>query len=226
MRMRWVDLLFAHWPLDPAVLRPLVPEPLELDTFDGRAWLGIVPFVMEDVGARFLPAPPIAGTFPELNVRTYVRYGDLAGVWFLSLDAGSRAAVEGARTAFRLPYFEADMSVGRVREVIDYRSVRIDRRGPPAKFRARYRPTGPVERAAPGSLEAWLTERWRLFTVDGSGAVQRTEIRHRPWPLQPAAARIEVDTMAEAHGLTLPDQAPHLRFAARLDVRGWWPKPA
>ena len=226
MRMRWVDLLFAHWPMDPAALRPLVPGSLELDLFEGRAYLGIVPFRMEDVGMRGLPAPPVAGAFPELNVRTYVRHGGRSGVWFLSLDAASRVAVDGARTAFHLPYFEARMSVGHVREVIDYRSVRVDHRGPPARFEARFRPTGPIERATSGSLDAWLTERWRLFATDGDGHVLRTEIRHAPWPLQPAAARIEVDTLTAAHGLTLPDEPPHLRYAGRVDVVAWWPRPA
>jgi uncharacterized protein YqjF (DUF2071 family) len=225
MRMRWVDLLFAHWPMDPDALRGVIPPSLELDLFDGRAYLGIVPFRMEDVGMRGLPAPPVVGAFPELNVRTYVRHRGRGGVWFLSLDAANRAAVEGARAAFHLPYFEAEMAVGRVREVIDYRSVRIDRRGAPARFEGRYRPTGPVEPAVPGSLEAWLTDRPRLFAVDGDGRVLRTEIAHRAWPLQPAVARIEVDTMAAAHGLTLPDEPPHLRFASRLDVVAWWPVP-
>jgi uncharacterized protein len=226
MRMRWVDLLFAHWPLDPDVLRPLIPEGLELDLFEGQAYLGIVPFLMEDVGPRFLPAPPIAGAFPELNVRTYVRHGDRTGVWFLSLDAGSRVAVEGARTAFHLPYYEADMRVGRVREVVDYRSIRVDHRGPPARFEARYRATGPATIARPGSLEAWLTDRRRLFAQGEDGRIMRTEIGHAPWPLQPAAARIATETMAAAHGLVLPDVPPHLCFSARLDVVAWWPVPA
>ncbi len=223
--MRWVDLLFAHWPVEADALRPLIPDGLEVDLFDGRAYLGIVPFRMEDVGPRFLPAPPVAGAFPEINVRTYVRQEGRPGVWFLSLDAASRVAVEGARASFHLPYFEASMSVGRVREVVDYRSIRIDRRGPPARFEARYRPIGPVELAAPGSLEAFLTDRQRLFAVDDAGRLTRTEIRHRPWPLQPAAARIERETMAASHGLVLPDEPPHLRYAARLDVRAWWPRP-
>lgn len=117
------------------------------------------------------------------------------------------------------------MSVGRVREVVDYRSIRIDRRGPPARFEARYRATGPVHLAAPGSLEAFLTDRQRLFAADDDGRIMRTEIRHKPWPLQPAAARIERETMAASHGLALPDEPPHLLFAARLDVRAWWPRP-
>ena len=116
MRMRWVDLLFAHWAVDADALRTKLPDGLELDLYDGQAWLGIVPFVMEDVGPRGLPAPPAAGRFPELNVRTYVRHEGRPGVWFLSLDAASRPAVEGARTGFGLPYFHATMSAGHVRE--------------------------------------------------------------------------------------------------------------
>ncbi len=224
--MRWVDLLFAHWPIDPDAIRPLIPDGLDLDTYDGRAYLGIVPFRMEDVGPRGLPAPPIIGGFPELNVRSYVRHGGRDGVWFLSLDAASRVAVEGARAGFHLPYFLADVELRREREVIEYRSTRRDPRGPAAALDIRYRPTGPVELAAAGSLEAWLTDRMRVFAIDGSGRIVRTEIAHRPWPLQPASAWIRDESMASANGLVLPDEPPHLRYAARLDVRGWWPRLA
>src|SRR3954471_3105776 len=122
MRMRWVDLLFAHWPMPVEALRPLVPPMLEIETFDRTAWLGIVPFRMEDVAPRFLPAPPVAGRFPELNVRTYVRHRGRRGVWLLSVDAANRLAVEGARLGFHLPYMHARMSVERVNGWIEYRS--------------------------------------------------------------------------------------------------------
>lgn len=226
MRMRWVDLLFAHWPIDPAALRPLIPPDLELDLFDGRAYLGIVPFGMEDVAPRGLPTPPVLGAFPELNVRTYVRHGGLDGVWFLGLDAASRMAVEGARTFFHLPYLRAVMSLERDDGAVSYRSVRADPRGPAASFVGRYEPSGPVELAEPCSLEAFLTERRRLFAVDGKGRVLRTEIRHAPWPLQPATAQIDAEGMAAAYGLRLPADPPHLRFSRRLDVVAWWPRPA
>ena len=223
--MRWVDLLFAHWPFDPAELRSRIPAGLELDTFGGRAYLGIVPFRMEDVAPRGFQAIPRLSTFPELNVRTYVTCRGVPGVWFLSLDAASRITVEGARRFFHLPYVKAMMSARRDGEAIEYRSDRRDIRAPAATFAARYRPIGPVEAAEPRSLEEWLVERRRLFALDGEGRIERTEIRHRPWPLQPAEAEIEADSMAAAHGLTLPAGPPHLRFARRLDVRGWWPRP-
>jgi uncharacterized protein YqjF (DUF2071 family) len=96
----------------------------------------------------------------------------------------------------------------------------------PATFSGRYRATGPVQPAAPGSFDAWSTERWRLFAVDGAGRLERTEIRHAPWPLQPATAELEASPMAAAHRLTLPDVPPRLRFAARVDVKAWWPRRA
>src|SRR5215470_3621302 len=120
--MRWTNLLFAHWPVSVEAIRALVPEPLEIDTFDGQAWLGVVPFRMEGVAPRFLPAVPGPGAFPELNVRTYVRLGRRRGVWFFSLDAASRIAVEGARSALHLPYYRAAMSITRVGDRVRYDS--------------------------------------------------------------------------------------------------------
>ena len=226
LRMRWTDLLFAHWPLDPAVLRPLVPAALELDTFDGQAWLGIVPFRMEDVAPRGLPAIPGLSVFPELNVRTYVRHGDLPGVWFLSLDAASWPTVVGARRWFHLPYGHATMSIDRDGPDVVYRSTRRDETAPPATFAARYRPVGAPVAAAPGSFEDWSTARWRLFAIDGAGHVTRSEIRHAAWPLQPAVADLDAGELAATHGLTLPSEPPHLRFSRRVDVRAWWPRDA
>jgi uncharacterized protein YqjF (DUF2071 family) len=224
MRMRWVDLLFAHWPLDPAVLRPLIPKDLEVDIFEGEAWLGIVPFRMEDVSTRGLPALPWAGAFPELNVRTYVRHRGRGGVWFLSLDAGSRIAVQGARTAFHLPYYHASMTVSGGDDGTIYRSTRSDMRGRPATFQARYRPTGPAQPASPGSLAEWLTDRRGLYAVDGSGRLEWTAIRHDPWRLSPAEADITRETMAIAQGIALPATAPLLHHSERLDVQAWWPR--
>ena len=219
MRMRWRDLLFAHWPMEVEALRPLVPAALEIDTFEGRAYLGIVPFRMEDVAPRGLPAIPGVSAFPEVNVRTYVRHAGVDGVLFLSLDAGDRVAVEGARRGFHLPYFHASMSIERDGERVHFRSERRDRRGRPASIDVRYGPIGPAAPADAGSLEDWLTARYRLFAVDGHGRLTRTEIRHAPWALRPAKAEFEVETLAAAQGLALPDAPPHLLSADRLDVR-------
>jgi uncharacterized protein YqjF (DUF2071 family) len=221
MAQGWDDLLFAHWPIPVDALRALIPEALTIDTFDGVAWLGIVPFSMRRVRLRLLPSMPGLSHFPELNVRTYVTYGGKPGVWFFSLDAANRVAVAAARRWFHLPYFHARMISCREDASIHYRSQRIQPSAPPALLAARYTFTGPATRTAPGSLEHWLTERYCLYCVDGRGQLARGEIHHAPWPLQPAEAEVRVNSMAQAAGLTLPDTPPLLHFAARQDVVVW-----
>jgi uncharacterized protein YqjF (DUF2071 family) len=221
MRQTWLELLFAHWPLPPDVVRPLLPASLPLDTFDGQAWLGVVPFRMADVHPRWLPSVPWLSSFPELNVRTYVTVGGEPGVWFFSLDAGNPVAVALARTLFHLPYFNARFAIKRSGETIAYSSHRTDRRARPADLVARYGPTGPVYHSQPGSLEWFLTERYCLYSADGRGGIYRGEIQHEQWPLQPAEAEFERDTMAEAAGMTLPEVPPLLHYAARQEVLVW-----
>jgi uncharacterized protein YqjF (DUF2071 family) len=221
MAQRWEDLLFAHWPCDAAALASLLPDGLELDTFDGRAWVGVVPFRMSGVRLRWMPPIPGTSAFPELNARTYVRRGSHRGVWFFSLDAASALAVSAARRWFFLPYFRAEMLVSPDGDAVRYSSTRTDPRGPDATFDASYRPTGPVERAAPGSLAHWLTERYCLFAADQRGRLYRGDIHHAPWPLQPAEADISHNTVAEAAGLALDPTQPLLHFARALDVRIW-----
>jgi uncharacterized protein YqjF (DUF2071 family) len=217
MAQSWQRLLFAHWPLAPEALRPLIPEGLALDTFDGAAWLGIVPFEMRHVRLRGLPELPLLSMFPELNVRTYVVRDGLPGVWFFSLDADHRPAVLTARALFHLPYFKAEMRVEQHGEAVRYRSRRQE--GSPAEFQAEYRPTGPVFHSRAGSLEHWLTERYYLYATDRHGAMYRGAVHHGPWPLQPASAAITVNTVAGA--IALPGTAPLLHYAQSIDVVGW-----
>jgi len=224
MQQVWHDLLFAHWPIDAVAMRSHVPTELELDTFAGSAWIGVVPFRMSGVRLRCLPAVPGTAAFPELNVRTYVRVDDRPGVWFFSLDAANALAVAVARAWFHLPYFRARMSCTARDEEVLYDSERVHRGAPGAAWRGTYAPTGPVSHAPRGTLEHWLTERYCLYARSPQGRVRRGEIHHDPWPLQPATASVEVDTMAAAHRIALPDRAPHLLFARRLDVRIWAPR--
>ncbi len=226
MSMAWENLLFAHWPVPADALRKLIPAGLELDLFAGQAWLGVVPFRMADTRLRGLPAVPGTAAFPELNVRTYVTAGGKPGVWFFSLDAGSRLAVRGARTFFHLPYFDARMTVHANDAGIHYESTRTHRAAPPAEFRATYRPIGEPRPASPGSIEHWLAERYCLYSADRRGRVWRGEIHHAPWPLQTAEASIELNTMVTPLGLELPGIPPLLHFARRLDVVAWLLAPS
>jgi uncharacterized protein YqjF (DUF2071 family) len=224
LAMSWQDLLFAHWPIDPAAPRARLPAGLTLDTFDGQAWLGIVPFRMSGVRPRGQPALPWLGAFAELNVRTYVRLGEKPGVFFFSLDAANPLAVAVARTWYHLPYFRARMACRARGEAIDYVSRRTHGGAPPAEFRASYRPVAPARPAAPGSLEHWLAERYCLYAVDPRGALYRGEVHHRPWPLQAAEASFAVDTLAASHRLTPRPVSPLLHFSRRLDVLAWSPR--
>jgi uncharacterized protein YqjF (DUF2071 family) len=226
MAQTWHDLLFAHWPVDPAMLRPSIPRPLVLDTYEGQAWVGVVPFRMSDVHLRQIPvAAPWLSAFPELNVRTYVTApsGAKPGVWFYSLDAGNPVAVAVARVWYHLPYYAARM---RCRHAgagtgIHYRSRRSHPGAPPADFVARYSPGGPAFHATPGSLEDWLTARYCLYTRDGQGRVWRGEIDHAPWPLQHAQADLRFGALTAQHGIHLPDTPPLLHFARYLRVHAW-----
>lgn len=224
--MTWHDLLFAHWPVPVETVRSLVPMPLEIDTFDGSAWVGVVPFCMTGVRPRYVPAMRRMSDFPEINVRTYVRTPDRAGVWFFSLDAAHRAAVRTARWRFHLPYHDARIMVAKRGQRVSYHSVRTHRGAPPAEFKGSYGPSGSVYHAAPGTLEHWLTERYCLFAADRTRRIGVGEIHHAPWPLQPATAELEVNTMAAPLGLVLPADPPLLHFAQRLDVTAWTLNPA
>src|SRR6266478_1621579 len=163
MAQSWHDLLFAHWPVDSALLRPLFPRQLQIDTFEGQAWLGVVPFRMTGVRLRGTPVLPGLSAFPELNVRTYVTCGGKPGVWFFSLDAGNSLAVAIARAWFHLPYFRARMSCAKRDGWIHYQSERMHRGAPSGLLAVGYHPVGEIFSARHGTLEYFLTERYCLF---------------------------------------------------------------
>ena len=222
MQQTWYNLLFAHWPVPVDVLRQRIPASLEIDTFEGQAWIGVVPFGMSRVYPRYTFPAPWLSYFLELNVRTYVRVGDKPGVWFFSLDAANPMAVALARAWYHLPYFNARM---RMRETadgrIEYHSTRTHPGASSAEFKGRYRPVGEVYESKQGTLENWLTERYCLYTVGAGGEVYRGEIHHIPWPLQKAEAEIEANTMAAPHGIELPNTQPLLHFARKIETVEW-----
>jgi len=221
MRMRWRELLFAHWVVDPAVIRPLIPTALPLDLFEGRCYVGAVPFLMENVTPRCVPSLPGLHAFPELNLRTYVTAGGKPGVWFFSLDAGQKLAVRAARRFFHLPYYDAKFEIDLTSGQVAYTSMRTHHRASAAHFSAKYRPVGPVYESCPGTLDAWLTDRYCLYSADQAGNTYRGEIDHPPWPLQKAEATIHINTLGDALAIKMPQQPATLHFAKSLDVRAW-----
>ena len=221
----WEHLLFAHWSLDPSTMAAAVPPGLELDLFDGRAWLAITPFRLRGLRARFLPPVPCVNPFLEANVRTYVRRGGLAGIWFFSLDATSRLAVTGARVLNALPYRHARGRITVAGASVDYRLHRTDPAHGAARLDASYAPRGPAEEPAPGSLEHFLVERYCLFAVRGGGEIVRTDIHHRPWRIHPAHGEVHHEGLVPPALGPVPDP-PLLHVARRQDVLVWRPVPA
>lgn len=223
MEQSWHDLLFAHWSYPVDAIRAAVPAQLPIDTFEGRAWVGVVPFTLRGLRARGLPRIPGLSEFPELNVRTYVTIDGKPGVYFFSLDAANRAAVIGARAAFHLNYFHALMSVTKAQGGITYLSRRTGEREARADFSARYHANGKGFHAKPGALEHFLVERYCLYSVSPSGRVYRLDIHHKPWLLQPAQAQLDAGALLQADGIPRPSGEPLLHFSVVQEMIGWLP---
>lgn len=221
MTQRWNDLLFAHWPVPATDIAHLLPPGLAIDTFDGSAWVGVVPFWMDRIRFRGMPLIPGANHFPELNLRTYVRerHSNMAGVFFFSLDAANPAAVAVARTVFKLPYYWAHMSIDTKDErEFSYQSTRLLTLKN-VRFRATYRSL--QQPSTGGGVETFLTERYCLYTTDKRGTIYRGNIHHMPWPLEMAEAEIEINELPQAHGIRLPDTKPLLHYSRELVVYVW-----
>jgi uncharacterized protein YqjF (DUF2071 family) len=220
MGQTWEHLLFAHWRVDEAALRRVVPGEIPIDTFDGSAWLGVTPFIV--TGMRVRPMPPIPGAarFPEINVRTYSTIDDRPGIYFFSLDTPKRIAVAAARRVYRLPYFRSQIEAEVSAAGTSYRSDRVDDDAPPAQIDVNYRPTGPAHRPRPGSFEHWAVERYCLYTLNDDARLLRGDIHHPPWALQPAQADFARNSMAEQVGIELA-ASPTVHLAARQDVVFW-----
>jgi len=222
MAQNWHDLLFAHWAMPAEKIRPLVPKDLTLDIYEEQAYVAVAPFWMSGVRPRFSPPLPGLSTFPEMNVRTYVSYKNIPGVYFFSLDAGSRLAVRAARWSYHLPYYFAEMSIKGLGPKFEYSSSRLDNPRP-AEFRGRYWPTSSPRARGKDSLEHFMTERYCLYTTRNQ-KLYRAYIHHLPWALQDAEAEIEVNTVAQAAGIELPASKPLLHFARTLEVLIWLPQ--
>jgi uncharacterized protein YqjF (DUF2071 family) len=211
---RWEAMTFLHWAYDAAIVAPLLPTELELDTWDGDAWVSITPFLMADFRLPGLPAVPGVSTFPETNVRTYVRGpGGDDGIWFLSLEADSVATVVAASTVYGVPYRWADMAVEQG-EVTRYRSRR--RFGPEVGHDIRVRPERPCP--LPSELDHWLTGRWRAWTRI-AGRLATAPVEHQPWPLWDATVVDLEQSLLSSVGLAEPEGPPLVQYSPGVDVR-------
>jgi hypothetical protein len=225
MRQDWHHLSFLHWKVPADQIRPLVPTTLELDLFEGDAYLGLVPFTMTGVRPVWAPAIAPLSNFHETNVRTYVHFeGRDPGVWFFSLDAAARLAVLAARALFRLPYFYARMSLtvsedeaGAVPASVAYASTRRWPRPTAATSTVRVTPLGTPAPAVPGTLDHFLAERYLLYTTK-HGKLYRGQVHHTPYPLQPARVSLLEESLIGAAGLSRPPTTPIAHYAREVRV--------
>jgi uncharacterized protein len=224
IRQEWRHLLFLHWAVDPEVLKRLLPSGLEVDTFEGRAYVGLVPFTVHGTRPPLLPAVPVLSRFHEVNLRTYVhRGGREPGVWFFSLDATSRTTVIGARAWFRLAYHFARIRMHVEAEAqVRFESSRSWPGPRPAGCSLRYRPSGPVRRAEPGSLEFFLVERYILYARTGDG-LRQGRVAHDPYPLQPGQVDGFEETLSAAARVPRADGDRIVHYASGVSVRIYAP---
>lgn len=217
MRQQWRNLAYLHWRYSPAEVQAHLPEGLTADTFDGSAWVGLIPFHMIGIapGER-LPAVPYLGTFPETNVRTYVRGPDGPGVWFHSLDINRVLPVAVARTTYKLPYTFSKMDIELAGDTITYRALRRWPGPRGARSLIRLRLGDPIDE--PTRLDHFLSARWRLYTVLGD-RLTSAKVEHEPWPLHSASVERLDDDLVEAAGYRAPETPPHALFSPGVSVR-------
>ncbi|MBM7643828.1 uncharacterized protein YqjF (DUF2071 family) [Scopulibacillus daqui] len=220
MTQTWNDVFFIHWPVDFDDIRDKVPKPLYIDTFNGRAWIGIVPFHITDFKVRDIFSIPFSSAFPEINVRTYVTYNNKPGVYFFSLDAGHWMASVAARTAARLPYFFSKIDVAKKNGIITYKSSRQDTNRLDGEFEGSFSSDHTTYKSEKGSLDEWLTERYCFYTTYRN-KLYRCDIHHEKWELQKAEGEILTNTLVSSQGITLPDDKPVFHYASRKKALIW-----
>jgi uncharacterized protein YqjF (DUF2071 family) len=221
MYQSWGKLLFMHWSIAAELLRPVIAPQLNIDTFEGRAWISITPFTLWGIRPIFLPPLPVLSTSHELNVRTYVHVDGVPGVWFLSLEASNALAVWLARLVYGLPYFRAHMQLEEHHSVLHFTSTRMHPGAPAAQFEAFWTGGDVLPPAAPGSLDSFLIERYCLYAARG-GQLYRARIFHDPWSLCRVERLSFASTILESHDLPTPGEAPLLHAQARPLRVGIW----
>lgn len=224
MTQTWEDLVFIHYPIQKERIEQHIPSPLEVDTFDGVAWIGVVPFWMKNIRMHGLPPIPFASSFLELNVRTYVTYQNKKGVYFFSLDANHLPAVMMARTFFSLPYLHAHIRFSRFGDSMDFKSVRKHQGFPNTCFEASYKPTSSSFIAKKGSLEEWLVERYNLLLVK-KNQVYIGHIHHQPWELQHADIEIKTNDLLPFLPSSIQNEKPLVHYSKYLRAFAWRLKP-
>lgn len=223
MKQGWYDLVYLHFPYEPSVVKALLPDGLEVDEFDGKAWVGLIPFSMRGIGLPRLPAIPYLGSFPEVNVRTYVKCNGVPGVWFFSLDINRLLPTVVARTTYKLPYCFGTASHWREGDDV-YTMVR--RKWPRLSGASSevFTPRTSIHVRVgdridvPTEFDVFVSARWGLYSRAGKNTLRYAPVEHPPWPLQHASLVSLDDSLVRAAGLPSPTQDPHVLFSPGVPV--------
>lgn len=215
--MDWRQVLFANWPVEPAIVRDHLPDQMTPDTFEGQAWLSVVPFINIAVRPQFLPRH-LGFALPELNLRTYVTVDGTPGVYFFSLDADGLLGVIGGRFFHHLPYFLATIDMQCESDGAKFNSNRRHPGARPLAFSASYRSTNDAVKAPTGSLAHFLTERYRYYTETTRGELRHANVSHRPWPLFEVEVEIDADEIFTANGFTTPTSDPFYLYSPGVET--------
>ena len=215
MTQRWTDLAYLHWEYEPSVIQAMLPAGLEVDTFEGSAYVGLIPFSMRDVGLPKLPPVPYFGSFPEVNVRTYVKRNGIPGVWFFSLDVNRLAPALVARTTYLLPYCWGKALNELVGSTL---STSVRRRWPDvASTKIEVQVGAKIEQ--PDELSNFLTARWGLYSKGIGSSLMYAPVDHEPWTLHSASLTHLEDSLIVRAGIPAPTGEPHVMFSPGVSVR-------
>ncbi|PYZ92643.1 hypothetical protein CR194_13325 [Salipaludibacillus keqinensis] len=214
---QWEDILFLHWPVDVETLRPHVPEELELDTHDGNSWISILAYVSTDNKAKKFGRTLTSSSIHQVNVRTYVKYGEESGVYFFSMEADHKAAVKASRSLAGLPFYQADLKHSKKDEGFRIQSTRTHSGEKGLQFKCSYKPSGEAHSPEPGSLEHWLTERNQLLRVKGK-KVSKSTIDYKPWKIRPADVKITKNQLLDFLPVDLTNKEPIVYYGKKKGV--------
>ena len=212
MTQVWENVLFAHWSLPMEVVRKHIPAELEVDTFNGEAWVGVILFKMNGFKLRFTPFR-YPFSFPEINLRTYVKVNERPAIFFMTLDAADPLVVSVAKRWYRLPYFHAKMSFSKQEDMISFHSERKSV-GDSVVIGGEFYPVSEQFVPKDGSIDHWLTERYVYFNKDPNNHIYWGEVYHEPWQLRKVSGKFSDNTLLHPYQIELPGE-PHLLHYSR-----------
>ncbi|MGV3467279.1 MAG: YqjF family protein [Heyndrickxia sp.] len=221
MRQAWRNVLFLHWPVPVEKLRPHIPSSLQIDTFKGSAWLGIILFVLEGIFPLGISSLSLTPSFPETNVRTYVKYNGKPGIYFMSIDVENWASLKIAKRWYRLPYHSAQIFYQKEGQNFNFHSIRKDNESPSIYLKGQYSPISEVYYAKEGTLDHWLTERYCLYSSNNVASIYCGDIHHQPWPLQKAEIDLVRNTLFTPFNFDFSKVKPIAHFSTGLDSLMW-----